>query len=113
MILDEYATLGSLIYISGYPTSLSDHFNHIENRKCQLYIGRHSAITSRHFIDCTAGIKIGKYTTIAGIRTQILTHSIDLVKNRQDARPIEIGDYCFIGTNCVILPGPSFQTILF
>nr|WP_201723967.1 hypothetical protein [Rhodopirellula sp. SM50] len=34
-----------------------------------------------------------------------MTHSIDVVANRQDARPITIGDYCFIGTDSVVLGG--------
>lgn len=103
--LNDYATLGTFIYITGYPSKLKEHFSHVENRSCRLEVGKHSAITSRHFLDCTAGISIGCYTTVAGIRSQILTHSIDLKNNRQNAIPIEIGDFCFVGTNCVFLPG--------
>jgi len=84
---------------------LKDSFAHIINRKCEIIIEPHSAITSRHFIDCTAGIYFGSNTTFAGIRSQILTHSIDLTLNRQHAEPIFIGKNCFIGTNCVFLPG--------
>src|SRR4029077_7348048 len=59
-------------------------------------------------------VAIGAFTTLAGYRSQVLTHSIDLVDSRQDARPITIGSYCFVGTNCVILGGsclPDFSVL--
>ena len=65
------------------------------------------SITSRHFIDVNGGVYIGKFTTVAGLRTQILTHSIDILENRQDAKPVKIGDYCFIGTNCILIKGAT------
>jgi acetyltransferase-like isoleucine patch superfamily enzyme len=34
-----------------------------------------------------------------------MTHEIDLTMGRQTSRPIEIGRYCFIGTDCVVLGG--------
>jgi len=48
---------------------------------------------------------VGALTTVAGCRSQILTHSIDLKRNRQDSRPITLGARCFIGTGCIILGG--------
>jgi acetyltransferase-like isoleucine patch superfamily enzyme len=48
---------------------------------------------------------VGRFTTIAGNHSQFLTHSIDIVAGRQNSEPIEIGDYCFVSTRCVILGG--------
>ena len=56
-------------------------------------------------IDCTDSVELGRFATFAGFRSQILTHSIDLKLNRQRARPVRIGEYCFIGTGCILLPG--------
>ena len=70
-------------------------------------LSAHSAITNRHIVDCTERIRIGAFTTIAGFASQLLTHSINLENSRQEANPITIGDYCFIGTNCVLLGGSS------
>ena len=67
----------------------------------------HSAITNRHIIDCTNAVHIGKFSTVAGFRSQILTHSIDLEACRQSSAPVTIGDYCFVGTDCVLLGGSS------
>jgi acetyltransferase-like isoleucine patch superfamily enzyme len=103
--LGQYAVIGSLNYITGMPEGCTTHFAHCISRRCELAVHEHSALTSRHFIDCTGGITVGAFTTIAGVRSQILTHSIDLERCRQDAKPVQIGAYCFIGTGCTILPG--------
>ena len=45
--------------------------------------------------------------TFAGFSSQILTHSIDLAANRQSAAPVRLGNYCFVGTNSVLLGGSA------
>ncbi len=114
LLIEANSSIGSFIYITGYSGHLNNHFNHIKNRKCELLIGKHSALTSRHFLDCTAGIYIGNFSTLAGIRSQLFTHSIDLKNNQQDAASIRIGDFCFIGTNVTVLPSsnlPSYSIL--
>jgi acetyltransferase-like isoleucine patch superfamily enzyme len=107
MALAECAIVGRLNWISGYPSGLPPHFAHQPNRRPELELAAHSAITNRHIIDCTDRISIGAFATIAGFRSQLLTHSIDLGTSRQEARPIHIGAYCFVGTACTILGGAS------
>ncbi len=56
-----------------------------------------------------AKLKIGKGCNISS-GTQILTHStvrrtISERKKKLEFAPVEIGEYCFIGTNAVILMG--------
>lgn len=75
--------------------------------RCALYLGDHSAITSRHLIDCSDTVSIGRFATLAGFRSQILTHSIDLAECRQRTKPVAIGEYCFVGTGCILLPGSA------
>jgi acetyltransferase-like isoleucine patch superfamily enzyme len=72
---------------------------------CILRVGPHSSITSRHYIDCSGGIQVGTRTTIAGIRSTLLTHGISWKSNSQTFNPIEIGDYCLISTNVQVCPG--------
>lgn len=103
--MEEDSGIASLTYITGFPTLGCHHFLHIKDRKCELILGRSAGITSRHYVDCNGGVYIGDFSTIAGVRSQILTHSIDVYTNRQDARPVRVGRYCFVGTCCVILPG--------
>jgi acetyltransferase-like isoleucine patch superfamily enzyme len=112
--LFENARLGSFNYVTGYSTRLVDHFGHIRDRKCEFVIGASSAVTSRHYIDCTGGVYVGEFSTIAGVRSQILTHSIDLQYCRQDAQPVIVGNFCFVGTGCVLLMGselPSYSVL--
>lgn len=105
MELGEKASIARENWLTGHPKNSSAHFTHRESREPSLYLGRHSAITKSHLIDCTDQVRIGEFTTIAGYRSQFLTHSIDIYANRQDCKPITIGNYCFIGTNCVLLGG--------
>jgi carbonic anhydrase/acetyltransferase-like protein (isoleucine patch superfamily) len=103
--LGEHSIIGRLNWISAYPLNRPPHFQHRADRKPQLLIGEHAAITHRHIVDCTEEVVIGAYATVAGYRSQILTHSVDLDECRQDAKPVRIGRYSFIGTACTILGG--------
>lgn len=103
--LGEQARLGHLNWITGFPVGNKAFFADDAERRAELSIGDHAAVTHRHLIDCTNAVRIGRFTTFAGYRSQVLTHSIDLERCRQASRPIIIGEYCFVGTNCVLLGG--------
>jgi acetyltransferase-like isoleucine patch superfamily enzyme len=106
LFLQECAVIGNLNWITGFPSGTgSEHFAHKIERVPQLIVEKHAAITNRHLIDCTSSVIIGEFSTVAGFRSQILTHSIDLEKNRQDSEPVLIGKYTFVGTGSIILPG--------
>lgn len=106
--IGEFSSIGSLNWITGFPYDSSfQHFSNELDRRNQLIIGQHSHITSRHLIDCTNSVKIGDFSTIAGYRSQILTHSIDLEKSAQTTAPVKIGDYVFIGSQSILLKGTS------
>ena len=112
--LGEHSSVGRGNWITGFPLGPSPHFASETDRRPELIIGAHSAITHRHLIDCTNRITIGRFTTFAGFQSQMLTHSIDLEQNRQASQPIKVGDYCFVGTNCVLLGGsalPDFSVL--
>ncbi len=103
--LGAHALIERSNWITGFPAGDARHFAHRADREPVLVMGEHSALTKGHHLDCTDRIEIGAFTIVAGYRSQLLTHSIDLEKNRQDAAPIRIGAYCFVGTNVVILGG--------
>ena len=104
--MKHHATIGRGNWITGFPTGTgSDHFSYQTDRKAELSMAEHSAVTSRHIIDCTHRVSLGKFSTFAGFRSQILTHSIDLERSRQASAPVTIGEYCFVGTDCVLLAG--------
>jgi acetyltransferase-like isoleucine patch superfamily enzyme len=105
--LGAHSSIGRGNWITGFPAGPSRHFAEETERQPQLIVGEHSSITHRHLIDCTNTVTIGKFTTFAGFQSQILTHSIDLERNRQTSAPVQIGDYCFVGTNSVLLGGSA------
>lgn len=109
--LDANAKIGRGNWITGFPTNTnSKHFSHQLNRRAELQMGEAAAITKNHHLDCTSKIEIGRFSTVAGYRSQLLTHSIDLMENRQNSLPISIGEYAFVGTNVVILGGASLPS---
>jgi acetyltransferase-like isoleucine patch superfamily enzyme len=105
MELGAHASIERGNWITGFPAGAGRHFSHVNARDPALVLGAHSAVTKQHHLDCTDRVEIGAFATVAGYGSQFLTHSIDLQRNRQDAAPISIGDYCFVGTAVVILGG--------
>lgn len=119
VLLEKGARIGSLNYVRGltslqlYENALIGNLNWITGSMSQFHgasaltLETNSAITNRHYIDCNAPVLVGKFSTVAGVRSQFLTHSIKLSNNRQQAAPITIGDYCFVGSGCILLSGAS------
>lgn len=99
------ARIGRLNWVTGFPGGGGTAFAHQPARVSRLRLDREAAITNRHLIDCTSEVRIGAWATVAGFRSQLLSHSIDLTHNRQDSAPIEIGARCFVGTGCIVLGG--------
>jgi acetyltransferase-like isoleucine patch superfamily enzyme len=105
LVLGPDSGIGTGTFITGFPRETRRHFAHLPDRRCELVLARGVGVTGRHYIDCNGGVYIGEFTTVGGLQTQILTHSIDIYRNRQHAAPVRIGKYCFVGTRCTILPG--------
>lgn len=104
--IDDFGRIGALNWITAFPLGTkSRHFELDSERKPWLIVERHAAITNRHLIDCTDKVVLGAFSTFAGFRSQILTHSIDLNAARQRCKPVRIGHHCFVGTACVCLGG--------
>lgn len=109
LCLEQEAVIGNLNWISAYPESNSIFFAG-QQRSASLLLGVGAAITSRHIIDCTTTVELGRFSIIAGFRSQVLTHSVNIDEGRQVAATVVIGDYCFVGTGVILLPGSSIPT---
>jgi len=104
--LEDHSIIGSFNWITGLSSQdPSPFFVDEHDRIASFRLGRHAAVTSRHFIDCTRRVDVGAYTTIGGVRTALMTHEIDVRTNRQVSRGIQVGEYCYLGTCCTLLPG--------
>lgn len=104
-LLKAYSKMGSFNWVTGANKSNKSIFQYSSARVCELVVGVHTRITEKHFFDCNGGVYVGDFTTIAGMRTVIMSHSIDVKVSRQTADTISIGKYCFIGTNSILLKG--------
>ena len=99
LTLQEYAVIGHWNWVTA-ARSLRE-----AGAPCVFHLGAHSAITSRHYIDCSGGIRVGTHTTIAGVRSTLVTHGISWRSSAQTFSSIEIGDYCLISSNVQVSPG--------
>ena len=114
ILLEDYASIGNLNWITGGTSRPLWRTEGASPAVPALHLATHSAITNRHYVDCSDTIAVGAYTTIAGVRSQLFTHSIDLEICGQRTSPIAIGRYCLIGTGTIVLPGaklPDFSIL--
>jgi acetyltransferase-like isoleucine patch superfamily enzyme len=112
--MGDHSIIGRSNWVTGYPSNFKKHFSHQTDRYSRLILGEHSAITKNHHMDCTHEIRIGRFSTIAGYQSQLMTHAIDIIAGRQHSEPIEIGAYCFVSTRCILLGGarlPSYSVL--
>lgn len=112
--LERFARIGKLNWISGFPLGPSRYFKDVPDRYPQLHLHEHAGIVGRNLIDCTDRVILERFALMAGNRGQILTHAIDLRSANQSCAPVHIGQYCMIGTGCIILKGaalPDFSVL--
>lgn len=85
--------------------------NIITTGPATLLIGRVAKITANHRVDCTCSVRIGDYSTLAGIGIQVWTHGYvhDVSgpgRYRIDGA-VNIGDNVYIGASCIVSMGVS------
>ncbi len=102
--LDEDAILGTLNWVSG-PGLGSDVFHRSPHRHPALILERGAIVTTRHIVDCSDTVTLEELAAVAGIRSTVFTHSIDLVRNHQRTGRVRIGARAAVLSNSVVLPG--------
>lgn len=110
--MEDSALIGSFNWIHGYVSN--QHFKKFPNRVSRLRMCKNSALTARHIVDCTDEVLIGEFATVAGHRSQILTHGIDMIRGAQACAPVHIGRYSFIGTASILTKGvtvPDYSVV--
>ena len=68
-----------------------------------LKVGAGTVIVSGHRIDFTDKVTLGKNVIIGGRNSSLWTH------NRQETAPIEIGDFCYLGSEVRLAPGAKLR----
>ena len=102
--LDEGASIATRNWISCPPTA-GQVFTHSPRRHPALVLGKHAMITVGHEIDCSDRVELADHARVAGFRTQILTHSLDLVRDRWSTSPVELGEQSVVMSGCVLQNG--------
>jgi acetyltransferase-like isoleucine patch superfamily enzyme len=97
---------GDEIRLGRYSTVMRFNvLNSIPDNDCEgptdprLELADGAYVVSGHRLDFTDRIRIGKNVIIAGRNSSLWTH------NRQATRPIEIGDFCYVGSEVRVAPG--------
>jgi acetyltransferase-like isoleucine patch superfamily enzyme len=93
--MEAGASIATRNWIVGIPRSV-DIFPSAPNRRPALIL-RQGAMADR--------VEIGEYAGLAGFRSQILTHSLNLVRDRFEAGPVEIGAHSAVMSGCILQSG--------
>ena len=100
--MGEGATIGSGNMVKGW----WDHPTQpLSERDPSLVLGDHAQIASYHYIDCVDTLELGPHAAIAGFRSTVLTHSIDLVRDKYVVGPVILGEYAGVMSGCMLLAG--------
>ena len=98
------ATIGTRNWVLAPPLS-EQVFTRSPNRKPVLYMGAYTGITNGHHVDCSDRVEFFDYAMLAGFRSQILTHSLDLARDLFVTGPVELGEHSAVMSSCVLLSG--------
>jgi acetyltransferase-like isoleucine patch superfamily enzyme len=108
------AIVGSLnLFRGGRRIELDDYsqvlrlnvINAIRNNDCtnepdsSFYLGYGSVLTAEHRVDFTDRVRIGRCSILGGRNSSIWTHNV------RSGKPVEIGDYCYVGSEIRMAPG--------
>jgi acetyltransferase-like isoleucine patch superfamily enzyme len=100
--MGEGASIGSGNMVKGW----WDHPTQpLSERDPSLLLGDHAQIASYHYIDCVDTLELGPHAAIAGFRSTVLTHSIDLVRDKYVVGPVILGECAAVMSGCMLLAG--------
>jgi acetyltransferase-like isoleucine patch superfamily enzyme len=106
LIMREESVLASYNWVTGISRRQNTmFFQNKANRRSDLILGRGCLIAKWHLVDCTDAVEFGALGGMAGARSQIITHGVDFVRNRQACSPVFIGDYTVISTGSIVMKG--------
>jgi acetyltransferase-like isoleucine patch superfamily enzyme len=102
LLMGEGASIGSGNMVKGW----WDHPTQpLSERDPSLVLGDHAQIASYHYIDCVDTLELGPHAAIAGFRSTVLTHSIDLVRDKYVVGPVILGECAAVMSGCMLLAG--------
>lgn len=89
------------------PPGAAALFTSFPDRHPALIMGKWAMITVNHEIDCSDRVELADQARIAGFGTQVLTHSLDLVRDRWSVAPVFLGEQAAVMSGCILQNGTS------
>jgi acetyltransferase-like isoleucine patch superfamily enzyme len=105
--LGRGASIASRNYIQAHPIAREVLARQKQEHDPSLILGEWSKLTVGHEIDASDRVEIGDFAGIVGYRCQILTHSLDLVRDIQITSPVVIGERSAVMSGCILLSGTT------
>ena len=105
--LGRGATIASRNYIQAHPIAREVLARQKQAHDPSLILGDWSKLTVGHEIDASDRVEIGDWAGLVGYRCQILTHSLDLVRDIQITAPVVIGERSAVMSGCILLSGTT------
>ncbi len=105
--LGRGATIASRNYIQAHPIAREVLARQKQEHDPSLILGEWSKLTVGHEIDVSDRVEIGDWAGLVGYRCQILTHSLDLVRDIQITAPVVIGERSAVMSGCILLSGTT------
>ncbi|HWF14957.1 MAG TPA: hypothetical protein VG244_02130 [Acidimicrobiales bacterium] len=103
--LGRGASIGTRNWIQTHPIARQVIQAQGQSHEPSLIMGEWAKITVGHEIDCSDLVTIGENGGLVGYRCQVLTHSLDLVRNQHVTSAVEIGANTGIMSGCILLSG--------
>jgi hypothetical protein len=106
LILRAEANIGRYNWITGMSTKVeTPFFKGKMSRRSDLILGRGSNIANWHLVDCTDRVEFGDFVGLAGARSQIITHGIDIIRMKQSCSPVTIGSNSMLAAGVIVMKG--------
>src|SRR5258708_5960554 len=111
LTLREGAQIGRYNWITGLSKlQNSPFFKGKLSRKSELTLGRGSNIVNWHLVDCTDAVIFGEFSGLAGSRSQIVTHGIDIMRMKQTCAPVMVGSNSMLATGVIVMKGVTISS---
>ncbi len=104
------ATIASRNYIQAHPIAREVLARQNAKHDPSVVLGDWAKITVGHEIDASDRVEIGNWSGLVGYRCQVLTHSLDLVRDIQITGPVKIGEHTAVMSGCILLSGTTIPS---